>query len=76
MEEVDAVEMEGPVILRFPNPETLSPPVLQLDDVSFSYTSDRVLLKNINLNANFNSRTVIVGDNGAGGPQKSLDTTV
>lgn len=66
LEDLEAVEFDPPVILRFPNPEALSPPIVQLDDVSFGYTADRIILKNVNLNANFQSRICIVGDNGSG----------
>ncbi len=35
------VIVESPVVLRFPPVETISPPILQLDDVSFSYPQAR-----------------------------------
>ncbi len=66
MEEVEAVEFEPPVVLKFPSPEALSPPILQLDGVTFGYTPERVILRGVNLNANFQSRICIVGDNGSG----------
>lgn len=61
------IEKESVVVLRFPNPEPLQPPVLQLDEVSFSYSSSsRTVLNNVNLSANMSSRICIVGDNGSG----------
>ena len=66
MEEVEAVEIDGPVVLKFPDPEPLNPPILQLDEVTFGYDSSRTILKDVNLNANFQSRICIVGDNGSG----------
>ncbi|GFT35385.1 ATP-binding cassette sub-family F member 3 [Nephila pilipes] len=61
------VEKEAAVVLRFPNPEFLQPPVLQLDEVSFSYpSSDKLILNFVNLSANMGSRICIVGDNGSG----------
>ena len=71
------VEKEKVVHLRFPSiVEKLSPPILQLDEVTFSYPRDpafsstaekpSAVLKNICVNANMESRICIVGENGAG----------
>lgn len=60
------VEKEAVVSLRFPNPEPLQPPVLQLDEVGFAYHAGQPVLKNVNLSANMGSRICIVGDNGSG----------
>lgn len=51
---------------RFPETEKISPPVLQLNEVSFGYTSERPLLKGINFDVGLDSRIAIVGANGAG----------
>ncbi|KAG5220839.1 DNA topoisomerase [Salix suchowensis] len=51
---------------RFPETEKLSPPVLQLNEVTFSYKPERVLLKNVNFDIQLDSRIAIVGANGAG----------
>lgn len=64
--ELKPIEKETEVIFRFPNPEKLNPPIIQLDEVSFSYTPGRKILNNINLSANMESRICIVGENGAG----------
>ncbi|GBN40450.1 ATP-binding cassette sub-family F member 3 [Araneus ventricosus] len=66
--ELKPVEKETSVVLRFPNPEFLQPPVLQLDEVFFAYPSspDAIVLNNVNLSANMGSRICIVGDNGSG----------
>ncbi|GIY09530.1 ATP-binding cassette sub-family F member 3 [Caerostris darwini] len=65
--ELKPVEKESAVVLRFPNPEFLQPPVLQLDEVTFSYSSSpTIVLNNVNLSANMGSRICIVGDNGSG----------
>lgn len=63
---VDQVEKESTVVFKLPQPENLSPPILQLTDVNFGYTPEQTLLKNVNLNANLQSRICIVGDNGSG----------
>jgi ATP-binding cassette subfamily F protein 3 len=52
--------------LKFPDTEPLSPPILQLNDVTFEYTKNRVIFSNVNLGATMDSRICIVGDNGAG----------
>ncbi|GFY77297.1 ATP-binding cassette sub-family F member 3 [Trichonephila inaurata madagascariensis] len=65
--ELKPVEKESGVVLRFLNPEFLQPPVLQLDEVSFSYpSSPKLILNDVNLSANMGSRICIVGDNGSG----------
>lgn len=48
------------VILRFPVVEALSPPILQLSEVTFSYDSKRTIFSNVNLNATLESRICIV----------------
>lgn len=51
---------------RFPETEKISPPLLQLNEVSFGYTPDKVILKGINFDVGLDSRIAIVGANGAG----------
>ncbi|XP_067140613.1 ATP-binding cassette sub-family F member 3 [Centruroides vittatus] len=64
--EIKPVTKEAQVTLKFTDPEALSPPILQLDDVSFSYVEGQPVLGNVNLSANMESRICIVGDNGSG----------
>ncbi|XP_026285757.2 ATP-binding cassette sub-family F member 3 isoform X1 [Frankliniella occidentalis] len=65
--ELKPVEKEVDVVLKFPPVEPLSPPILQLSEVSFAYESTgRTIFSNVNLNATLESRICIVGDNGAG----------
>ena len=66
LEEVEAVEKESEVVIRIPDPEALTPPILQLDEVSFSYQNSGIILSKISLNTNLESRICIVGDNGSG----------
>lgn len=67
LEEVPKVEKEAQVVIRFPDPEALTPPILQLDEVSFAYDQNSGLILNkVCLNANLESRICIVGDNGSG----------
>ncbi|XP_075237207.1 ATP-binding cassette sub-family F member 3 [Lycorma delicatula] len=64
--ELKGVEKEVEVVLKFPDTEPLSPPILQLDEVCFSYIQGHPILTNVNLGATLESRICIVGDNGAG----------
>lgn len=64
--ELKPVEKESDVILRFPEVVTLSPPVLQLDELVFGYSADTIVLNKVNLSAASDSRICIVGENGAG----------
>ncbi|WEW55569.1 ATP-binding cassette, regulator of translational elongation [Emydomyces testavorans] len=59
-------ESEYIVHFKFPEVEKLSPPIVQMSDVSFGYTKDKVLLKNVDLDVQLDSRIGIVGPNGAG----------
>jgi ATP-binding cassette subfamily F protein 3 len=64
-------EMEGlgegdSVFFRFEDPESLSPPVLQVDEVTFGYDKSRIILKNISFDVQMDSKVAIVGPNGAG----------
>ncbi|CAG0917116.1 unnamed protein product [Notodromas monacha] len=63
------VEKESEVALKFPDDACvgLSPPILQLDEVSFAYEgTGRTIFSGVNLNGTMQSRICIVGDNGAG----------
>ncbi|KAJ9575730.1 hypothetical protein L9F63_007376 [Diploptera punctata] len=64
--ELKAIEKEVEVVLKFPEAEALSPPILQINEVSFGYTPDNMIFTNVNLGATLESRICIVGDNGAG----------
>ncbi|CAN7987411.1 unnamed protein product [Ixodes pacificus] len=64
--ELKPIEKEAAVTIRFPDPEPLFPPILQLDEVSFGYTPGQNVLEKVNLSANLQSRICIVGDNGSG----------
>ncbi|KAK0087155.1 hypothetical protein PV325_001668 [Microctonus aethiopoides] len=67
--ELKSVEKETEVILRFPDVVPLSPPILQLNEVSFRYETsptNEFLFTGVNLTASLESRICIVGENGAG----------
>jgi len=67
MQLVSEIVEDGAVRLQFPEPEQLSPPILQQIDVSFSYGKDSPLIfKNLNLGLDMSSRVALVGPNGSG----------
>uniref|UniRef100_A0A7S4IA93 ABC transporter domain-containing protein n=1 Tax=Vannella robusta TaxID=1487602 RepID=A0A7S4IA93_9EUKA len=61
-----AVFQEKRVEFFFPNPEDLSPPVLVFQNVSFGYSPDRLLYKNLEFGIDLDSRVALVGPNGVG----------
>ncbi|KAK4697474.1 ATP-binding cassette, subfamily F, member 3, partial [Lecanoromycetidae sp. Uapishka_2] len=63
---LEAPESEYTVHFKFPEVEKLSPPIIQMTDVSFGYTPDKPLLSHIDLDVQLDSRIGIVGPNGAG----------
>ncbi|KAF2495824.1 P-loop containing nucleoside triphosphate hydrolase protein [Lophium mytilinum] len=63
---LDKPENEYTVHFKFPEVEKLSPPIIQMSGVTFGYTPGNVLLKNVDLDVQLDSRIGIVGPNGAG----------
>ncbi|RHZ56761.1 putative AAA family ATPase GCN20 [Aspergillus thermomutatus] len=59
-------ESDYVVHFKFPDVEKLSPPIVQMSDVSFGYSKDKLLLTNVELDVQLDSRIGIVGPNGAG----------
>ncbi|KIW06972.1 uncharacterized protein PV09_02632 [Verruconis gallopava] len=59
-------EAEYTVHFNFPDVEKLSPPIIQMSGVTFGYSPDKILLKNVDLDVQLDSRIGIVGPNGAG----------
>ncbi|USP74514.1 hypothetical protein yc1106_01788 [Curvularia clavata] len=59
-------EAEYSVHFKFPEVEKLSPPIIQMSGVTFGYSPDKILLKNVDLDVQLDSRIGIVGPNGAG----------
>ncbi|ODA82301.1 hypothetical protein RJ55_00808 [Drechmeria coniospora] len=59
-------EAEYNVKFRFPDVEKLSPPIIQMSEVSFGYSLDKPLLRDVELDVQLDSRIGIVGPNGAG----------
>ncbi|KAJ2902751.1 ATP-binding cassette, regulator of translational elongation, partial [Coemansia aciculifera] len=53
------------VTFSFPDPESISPPVLYMVDLNFSYSAERVILEKVNIDMQMDARVAIVGPNGA-----------
>ena len=64
--ELEPPEEEDSESFKFPEPEKISPPLLQLDEVTFGYTPDKVILKGVNIDVGLDSRIAVIGPNGAG----------
>ena len=63
---LEAPESEYIVHFKFPDVEKLSPPIIQMTNVSFAYEKDQPLLKHVDLDVQLDSRIGIIGPNGAG----------
>ena len=58
--EIKPIEKETEVVLRFPDVEKLSPPILMLSGVAFKYNNGRTIFSNVDLSATMESRICIV----------------
>ncbi|KAH9992513.1 P-loop containing nucleoside triphosphate hydrolase protein [Russula compacta] len=64
--ELTPPEAEETEKFRFPETEKISPPLLQLSEVTFGYDRGRTILNRANIDVGLESRIAIVGSNGAG----------
>ncbi|KAG7096586.1 hypothetical protein E1B28_004005 [Marasmius oreades] len=64
--ELHPPEEEDTEKFRFPETEKISPPLLQMSEVTFGYTPEKVVLKSVNIDVGLDSRIAIVGANGSG----------
>ncbi|RXH83602.1 hypothetical protein DVH24_005855 [Malus domestica] len=62
----EKVARDRVLIFRFVDVGKLPPPVLQFVEVSFGYTPDNLIYKNIDFGVDLDSRIALVGPNGAG----------
>lgn len=53
------------IVLEFPEPDTLPPPLMTLEKVSTGY-EDKIVLKNLNQRIDFEDRIALLGQNGNG----------
>ncbi|GJN15412.1 hypothetical protein PR202_gb02325 [Eleusine coracana subsp. coracana] len=54
------------LVFRFTNVGKLPPPVLQFVEVTFGYTPENILYRNLDFGVDLDSRIALVGPNGAG----------
>ncbi|KIK96865.1 hypothetical protein PAXRUDRAFT_825494 [Paxillus rubicundulus Ve08.2h10] len=64
--DLEPPEEEETETFKLPETDKISPPLLQLSGVTFGYTPERFILKNIDIDVGLDSRIAIVGSNGAG----------
>lgn len=58
--------VEPQYVFKFPVPERLQRPVLQITDAKIGYTQDVPILKDVNVEVDMDTRVAFVGPNGAG----------
>lgn len=63
---LEAPEAEYSVHFSFPDVEKMTPPIIQMSGVTFGYSKDKILLRDVDLDVQLDSRIGIVGPNGAG----------
>ncbi|KAJ3805531.1 P-loop containing nucleoside triphosphate hydrolase protein [Lentinula aff. lateritia] len=51
---------------KFPETEKISPPLLQMSEVTFGYTLEKIILNGVSFDVGLDSRIAIVGANGSG----------
>lgn len=59
-------ETQHKFTFRFPDPDKISTPILQLQNVSFGYTKNQLLLNDVSIDIQMDSRIALVGANGCG----------
>ncbi|KAF8060946.1 P-loop containing nucleoside triphosphate hydrolase protein [Lyophyllum atratum] len=64
--DLEPPEQEETEQFKFPETEKISPPLLQMSEVTFGYTPEKVILKGVNIDVGLDSRIAMVGANGAG----------
>ncbi|XVF46267.1 hypothetical protein PTKIN_Ptkin03bG0014100 [Pterospermum kingtungense] len=60
------VVRDNVLVFRFVDVGKLPPPVLQFAEVTFGYTPDNLIYKNLDFGVDLDSRVALVGPNGAG----------
>jgi ATP-binding cassette, subfamily F, member 3 len=65
-EEVEEYKEDEKVELKFPDPGSFNGDIVKLERVSFGYSSDDLLLHQIDLSINAKSRIALLGKNGCG----------
>ncbi len=64
--EIEEYKDDEEVVLNFPDPGGFDSNIVVLDQISFGYTSDNILLQNVDLTIDMKSRVALLGRNGCG----------
>ncbi|KAK0207977.1 P-loop containing nucleoside triphosphate hydrolase protein [Desarmillaria ectypa] len=64
--ELEPPEADETESFKFPETDKISPPVLQMNEVTFGYSPEKIILKGVNIDVGLDSRIAIVGANGSG----------
>ncbi|KAG5654331.1 hypothetical protein H0H81_004285 [Sphagnurus paluster] len=64
--DLEPPEQEETEQFKFPETEKISPPLLQMSEVTFGYTPEKIILKHVYIDVGLDSRIAMVGANGAG----------
>ena len=65
-EEVEDVEEEEEVVLRFPDPGSFDNEMIVLEQVKFGYNKTKILFEDVDMTVNLSSRIALLGRNGCG----------
>jgi len=65
-EEIEAYEEDEEVVLHFPDPGGFDGNVVTLEQVTFGYTAEKLLLENAEMTIDLQSRVGLLGRNGCG----------
>lgn len=65
-QQIERPEKDYEVMFEFPDPENLNIPIIQVSNVSFSYSPDKPIFKNLDFGIDMESRIALVGPNGTG----------
>lgn len=66
MQPIAAAVEDPTVIFRLPDPEELPPPLIVLDHLTAGYTTDKPVLRNLDLRIDMEDRIAMLGANGNG----------
>ncbi|KIY63247.1 P-loop containing nucleoside triphosphate hydrolase protein [Cylindrobasidium torrendii FP15055 ss-10] len=64
--ELEPPEVDETETFKFPECDKISPPILQMSDVTFGYSPEKVILKGVDIDVGLDSRIAVVGANGSG----------
>ncbi len=65
-EEVEEVEEDEEVVLKFPDPGSFDKDMIKLEQVKFGYDKTNILLENVDMTVDLSSRIALLGRNGCG----------